>query len=156
MTEELDLPMLCNCARIRRASRVMTRYYDSVLAPSGLGINQFTLLGYLHSRGPMPLNRLSDLLAMDRATIGHNVRPLERDGLLELVQSRDDRRVKVATLTNQGQARLDEARPLWSNAQKSFENIFGKEQAEQIRSIMDAISDHRSNVLAPIGASGGA
>ena len=75
-----DLPTLCNCARFRRASRTITRFYDNCLAPSGLGVNQFTLLGYLNSRGPMPMNRLAELLAMDRATIGHNVRPLERDG----------------------------------------------------------------------------
>ncbi|HLY88992.1 MAG TPA: MarR family winged helix-turn-helix transcriptional regulator [Acetobacteraceae bacterium] len=155
MTEHLELPVLCNCARIRRASRVMTRYYDSVLAPSGLGINQFTLLGYLHARGPMPLNRLSDLLAMDRATIGHNVRPLERDGLLRLVQSSQDRRVKMAELTAKGLAKLDEARPLWFDAQKNFENVVGAEQAETIRAAMDAISDHRTNALAPLGVSGG-
>ncbi len=151
MTEYLDLPMLCNCARIRRASRVMTRYYDSVLAPSGLGINQFTLLGYLRSNGPMPMNRLADLLAMDRATLGHNVRPLERDGLLELVRGTEDARVKVVALTPAGEAKLDEVRPLWGAAQKAFEDIVGPDQAALIRSVMDAISERRADVLAPLG-----
>jgi DNA-binding MarR family transcriptional regulator len=151
MTEYFDLPALCNCARIRRASRVMTRYYDSVLAPSGLGINQFTLLGYLRSHGPMQLSRLADLLAMDRATVGHNVRPLERDGLLELVRDTKDARVKVVALTSKGGAKLDEIRPLWEAAQKTFEDIVGSDQAASIRSVMDAISERRADVLAPLG-----
>jgi DNA-binding MarR family transcriptional regulator len=135
MTEYFDLPALCNCARIRRASRVMTRYYDSVLAPSGLGINQFTLLGYLRSHGPMQLSRLADLLAMDRATVGHT----------------KDARVKVVALTSKGGAKLDEIRPLWEAAQKTFEDIVGSDQAASIRSVMDAISERRADVLAPLG-----
>ena len=78
-----------------------------------------------------------------------------RDGLLELVQSPQDRRIKLATLTSRGLAKLDEARPLWFDAQKKFENIVGEEQAELIRSAMDAISDRRTDVLAPMGALGG-
>jgi DNA-binding MarR family transcriptional regulator len=142
-----DLPALCNCARIRRASRTITRYYDNCLAPSGLGVNQFTLLGYLNSRGPMPMHRLADLLAMDRATIGHNVRPLERDGLLELTQGKEDRRVRLAAITAKGRERLDAARPLWAEAQRAFEAGFGVEEAEAIRRLMDAVAD-RSIALA--------
>jgi DNA-binding MarR family transcriptional regulator len=136
-----NLPALCNCARIRRASRTITRFYDNSLAPSGLGINQFTLLGYLNSRGPMPLNRLAELLAMDRATIGHNVRPLERDGLLELSRGEDDRRVRLAAITPRGRERLDAARPLWTAAQHAFEGAVGVEEAATIRRLMDAVAD---------------
>lgn len=150
MTEFLDPPDLCNCARIRRASRVMTRYYDSVLMPSGLGINQFTLLGYLRSRGPMSMSALADLLAMDRATLGHNVRPLERDGLLELARGTEDARVKVVRLTAKGEAKLDEVRPLWGTAQETFEGIVGFDEAALIRSAMDAISELRTDALVPV------
>jgi DNA-binding MarR family transcriptional regulator len=142
-----DLPTLCNCARIRRASRTITRFYDNCLAPSGLGVNQFTLLGYLNSRGPMPMNRLAELLAMDRATIGHNVRPLERDGLLELIQGKDDRRVRLAAITTKGRERLDAARPLWTGAQRAFVGAVGVEEAATIRRLMDAVAD-RSSALA--------
>jgi DNA-binding MarR family transcriptional regulator len=142
-----DLPALCNCARIRRASRTITRFYDKCLAPSGLGVNQFTLLGYLNSRGPMPMFRLAELLAMDRATIGHNVRPLERDGLLELTQGKDDRRVRLAAITPSGRERLDAAKPLWAVAQRAFEEGFSAEEAATIRRLMDEVAN-RSSALA--------
>lgn len=141
MNPATELPALCNCARIRRASRTITRFYDNCLAPSGLGINQFTLLGYLNSRGAMPMNRLAELLAMDRATIGHNVRPLKRDGLLDLTQSKDDRRVRLAQITPKGCKRLDAARPLWASAQRAFEGAVGVEDAATIRRLMDTVAD---------------
>jgi len=146
----LELPTICNCARIRRASRVITRFYDSALAPAGLGINQFTLLGYLRTRGPMALNQLADLLAMDRATVGHNVRPLERDGLIELIQSREDGRVKLTALTEKGGEMLDAARPLWERAQAQFEQAIGTDTSEDIRAVMDKVAALRHDILAPV------
>lgn len=147
MNSAKDLPALCNCARIRRASRTITRLYDKCLAPSGLGVNQFTLLGYLNSRNPMPMNRLAELLAMDRTTLGHNVRPLERDGLLELVQGEDDRRVRLAQITPSGRERLDAARPPWIAAQLAFEGAIGVEEAATIRRLMDAVADQSSALV---------
>ncbi len=62
----------------------------------------------------------------------------------------------VTALTSKGMAKLDEARPLWFHAQKNFEEVIEVDQAESIRSAMDAISDHRTDALAPIGVDGGA
>jgi hypothetical protein len=87
MTSSAKIPMIppvrCNCARIRRAARNVTRFYDACLAPVGITASRFTLLGYLEHQGPMRMGQLAELLAMDmdRATLGHNLRPLERDGL---------------------------------------------------------------------------
>jgi DNA-binding MarR family transcriptional regulator len=42
--------------------------------------------------GPMTMLQIASLMTMDRATIGHNVRPLERDGLVATKVSEKDRR----------------------------------------------------------------
>jgi len=87
MTSSAKIPMIppvrCNCARIRRAARNVTRFYDACLAPVGITASRFTLVGYLKHQGPIRMGQLAELLAMDmdRATLGHNLRPLERDGL---------------------------------------------------------------------------
>jgi DNA-binding MarR family transcriptional regulator len=39
------------------------------------------LLSYLVTSGPMTMAQLAKLMSMDRATTGHNLRPLVRDGL---------------------------------------------------------------------------
>src|SRR5207237_243828 len=76
--------LLCNCLAIRQASRHVTQFYDQLLAPSGLRTTQFAILGRLRRSGPMPINALAAALVMDRTTLGRNILPLERDGLIEI------------------------------------------------------------------------
>lgn len=136
-----DEPSRCNCARIRRAARAVTRYYDQRLAPAGVGANQFTVLGYLKHRGPLRMQALGDLLAMDRATVGHNLRPLERDGLLRIDVDQADRRARLVSITAAGLAKIDEARTFWDEAQSSFEHAFGANEAAGLRRLLDTVAD---------------
>ena len=57
------------------------------------------------------MGQLAELLAMDRATLGHNLRQLERDGLPEIIPSKEDRRARVATITTAGLHRIKRGRP---------------------------------------------
>ena len=57
---------------------------DRHLAPTGLKISQFSLLGFIGAEGPVSIGRLSDLLSTDRTTLTRNLRPLLQDGLIEL------------------------------------------------------------------------
>ena len=125
----------CNCAAIRQAARRVTRLYDLALAPTGLRITQYPILSWLATTGPMTMNVLAERLVMDRATLGHNLRPLEAQGLLTLTAG-DDRRSRVVTLTEVGRRKLSEARPAWNAAQKTFEAAFGPEDSAALRATM--------------------
>lgn len=141
MVDDIDVPARCNSARIRRAARNVTRFYDACMAPAGIGSNQFTLLGYLKFRGPMRMVQLADLLAMDRATLGHNLRPLERDGLLEILPDPTDRRARQVAITKDGIDKVDRARPYWDRAQETFENCLGEVESAVMRGMMDKVAD---------------
>ena len=67
----------CNCLSLRQATRRVTQLYDQALAPLDLRATQFALLRAIERRGPIALNPLADEMVLDRATLGHNVRPLE-------------------------------------------------------------------------------
>jgi DNA-binding MarR family transcriptional regulator len=135
------LPVRCNCTRIRRAARKVTRFYDACLAPVGVTASQFTLLAYLKHQGPMRMSQLAELLAMDRTTLGHNLRPLERDGLLEIIPSKEDRRARLVAIIAAGLHRIKQGRPLWDQAQCAFERAFGTSKAAEMRRMMDAAAD---------------
>jgi hypothetical protein len=77
-------PEICNCAALRQAARRVTRFYDEALAPTGLGVNQFSILARLSRVGPSTIQDLARLLVMDRSTLGHLLRPLEKRGLVKL------------------------------------------------------------------------
>jgi len=143
---EKDPPERCNCARIRRAARNVTRFYDVCLAPAGVTAGQFTLLGYLKHRGPMRMGQLAELLGMDRATLGHNLRPLERDGLLQIVQNKDDRRARVVEITVAGLTRVKKGRPLWDQAQHTFERALGRSKAADMRRMINAAAEVRLTI----------
>src|SRR5215475_4855177 len=72
----------CNCLAVRQAARRVTQFYDQFLAPIGLRTTQFSILAKLNRRGPMTVNALAGELVMDRTTLGRNILPLQREGLI--------------------------------------------------------------------------
>jgi DNA-binding MarR family transcriptional regulator len=102
------------------------------LAPSWIDLRQpgdseLALLMEVEQRGPISLIPLADAMVMDRATLGHNIRPLEADGYL-------------ISLTKSGRKILAEAKPLWQRAQAIFESEIGLEEAAGLRPSMVTIS----------------
>src|SRR5215470_18702715 len=84
LSATLSEPEVCNCLAVRSAARHVTQLYDQFLAPIGLRITQFSILAKLKRRGPLTINALADVMAMDRTTLGRNIQPLERDGLIAI------------------------------------------------------------------------
>jgi len=66
--------------------------------------------------------------------------PLERDGLVDVRVSKEDRRSRDILLTRKGRSLLDKAYPLWRNAHDSFEQKHGARFAEQFRSVLSAVT----------------
>jgi len=79
---------------------------------------------------------LAAAMVMDRSTLGHNLRPLQRDDLLILRFAIADRRKRHVELTKKGRSTLRAARRLWRTAEGRFEEIFGKEHAAELRSVL--------------------
>lgn len=133
-----DLDGLCNCLAARQASRYLTAVYDQALSPVGLRITQFSILYKLVKNGPLVIGELAGKMSMDRTTLSSNLKPLERDGLVDIVPG-EDRRVKQAMITKAGLARYQDALPLWRDVQAKFEGTYGKKSAAELRNAMRAV-----------------
>jgi DNA-binding MarR family transcriptional regulator len=125
---------------LRQASRHVTQFYDQLLASSALRTTQFSILIRLRLAGPMTINALAKALVMDRTTLGRNILPLEREGLIDVVSGRPDRRSKILRLTKAGAARLRAARAGWTQAQAKFEAAFGGRRAAGLRALLQAVT----------------
>ena len=88
-------PAECTCFRIRGAARRVTQIYSRHLAPTGLKISQFSLLGFVAAEGPISIGRLSDLLATDRTTLTRNLNPLLRGGLVPVAEGKREKVLRV-------------------------------------------------------------
>jgi DNA-binding MarR family transcriptional regulator len=133
-------PEPCNCQALRAAARHVSQFYDQSLAPSGLRTSQFTILAKLKHAGPLTINALADDLVMDRTTLGRNVLPLQRDGLISIEASPGDRRAKMLLLTRAGEQRVRAAAKLWYAAQARFDAVFGAKRAAGMRALMAAVT----------------
>jgi DNA-binding MarR family transcriptional regulator len=113
-----DVANVVNCtgANLRKAARAVTQTYDAALQPSGLKLTQFSLLATLDQIGDAPLTRLADALVMDRTTLTRNLKPMIRDGLVQIEQD-DDQRVRVISLTEMGKNKFEDALPRWEALQ---------------------------------------
>jgi DNA-binding MarR family transcriptional regulator len=133
MTEPPFRPDLCHCLAIRKAARHVTGHYDRALARAGLRTTQFSILQRIARSGSRTINELAADMALDRTTMGRNLRPLERDGLIALTPDPEDRRRRALTVTPAGITRLDEARRLWAEAQSTFEAAYGAAPSQALR-----------------------
>ena len=130
---------VCACRKMRQASRKITRMYDEMLRPAGIKATQFNVLAIVALEDEATLTELAETLGMDRTTLSRNLRPLERDGLVE-VSAEGYRRARSANITNKGVAVMEKALPLWRSAQKSLKRRLG-----------DDIWDRIQNELAEVG-----
>jgi DNA-binding MarR family transcriptional regulator len=139
-TDNLPRVEECTCLAVRQAARHITQFYDQHLAPFYLRTTQFSILAKLKQLGPMTINALADELVMDRTTLGRNILPLEREGLISVVPGRVDRRSKELRLTKAGIERLGAARKAWSQAQTRFATIFGEQRTVGLRALLREVS----------------
>jgi DNA-binding MarR family transcriptional regulator len=145
-------PAGCNCLALRQAARHVTQIYDQFLAPSGLRATQYSILARLQRKGPMTINALAAELVMDRTTLGRNILPLERDGLIAVGPGKSDRRSKELWLTGEGIARFRAALKAWQRAQHRFEAAFGTERAEELRALLQQVVASEAQVDAGLHA----
>ena len=130
----------CNCLSLRQATRRVTQLYDQALAPLDLRATQYSLLREIARLGPVGLNALAETMVMGRATLGHNVRPLEARGLVRIATGAD-RRSREVSATGAGRALLAEAHALWRRAQKIYEDGVGAEGAAALRAALHRVAD---------------
>lgn len=129
----------CNCLALRQAARHVTQFYDRHLGEAGLRATQFSILKKIHRLGRTTINALAAEMVMDRTTLGRNILPLEREGLIVIEQAPSDRRIRALRLTPAGKRRLTRALQLWAEAQAQFEASFGGKRSAQLRSILRSV-----------------
>lgn len=127
-----EVANVCACRKMREASRKITRMYDEFLRPAGIKTTQFTMLAVVARMDAATLTELAKILGLDRTTLSRNLRPLERDGLIE-VSAEGYRRARSVNITNEGIAAMEKALPLWRSAQKSLKRRLGDDTWARIQ-----------------------
>src|SRR5262245_6517031 len=133
----------CIVAAMRAATRRLTQLYDEAMAPTGLRITQFHILSELERRSadPPTVGELAEILTMERSALGQTLRPLERDGFVELGHDKRDGRRRPVKLTKAGKGKVVHGRRCWAGAHEKFEHFFGNNQLVALRETLRDIAE---------------
>jgi MarR family 2-MHQ and catechol resistance regulon transcriptional repressor len=85
-----------------KAMRALTRYAAAGIEGTGLGQSDFGVLEVLLHKGPLPVNTIGPIVDLTPGSISIAVDRLVAKGLVSRVESADDRRVRIVTLTSRG------------------------------------------------------
>lgn len=118
----LELRDTCLCLHVQQAARALARRFDEALRPVGFTNRQFSLLMALNRPAPPSIAPVAELLAMDRTTLTAALKPLERDGLVQVKPDPSDRRSRLLELTDAGHAVLGRAMPIWRKTHAAVES----------------------------------
>lgn len=143
-SQDLLSELVCTNTALRRASRRLGQLYDDALAPTGLKATQVGLLtqiAALQEGGHQwpTLQSLAERLAVSISALTHALRPLVRDGLVELMPNESDGRTKHAMLTTSGKRRLHAALAHWADANQRVEVVLGP-SAAALRTLADDVA----------------
>ncbi len=135
--------LACTHTALRRAARRLGHLYDEAVSPTGLKATQVGLLSQIEDLGGESgptLQALAERLAIGISSLTYALRPLVRDGLIDLRQDAHDKRAKHASLTALGAKRLAEGVALWAVANRRTDVVLGHGVASTLRTLADEVS----------------
>ena len=109
----------CKCFKIRKASRLVTQFYDKKLQALDLKITQFSILSFIATSDEKNLIKLANELHMDRTTLTRGLEILKKKKYIKNLGDKDSRK-KIVSLTKEGIDILNKAIPLWMEAEEEI------------------------------------
>lgn len=119
----LNMARNCLSHNLRKTERVITRHYDSYLAPAGVTAVQLPILAIIAAVEEPSPRYISEQIGLDRSTLSRNLNLLERDGLI-LLGASSGPKPGIVSLTAKGREALRRAHPRWRAAHQSMESLF--------------------------------
>ncbi|HEX7277833.1 MAG TPA: MarR family winged helix-turn-helix transcriptional regulator [Acidimicrobiales bacterium] len=126
-----EMMATCACEALRRASRSVTSHYQLALAEAGVRPAQLPILVAIRLYQRAPVTALAERLGLDRTTLTRNLAVLEQAGLVAM-EDDDDRRMRLAVLTDAGRAVIGPAYESWREAQARLADGFGAERLQAL------------------------
>ena len=115
-----------------KAMRALTRYAAAGIEETGLGLSDFGVLEILLHKGPLPVNTIGPIVDLTPGSISIAVDRLFAKGLVTRVESVEDRRVRIVTLTPRGKDLIAKA---FRKHAGQMRRVFSELSPEELRSL---------------------
>lgn len=117
-------------------SRLVSRHYDSQMAPTGLTTAQYSLLSHVLHLGPLRPVDLAREMRLEASTLTRNLKPLLAAGYVVQTDGPDSRSRLIA-ITDGGRDKQLEAKKHWLAAQRGLNDILGVERVQALHGLID-------------------
>ncbi len=134
-----------------KAMRALTRYAAAGIEGTGLGDSDFRVLEVLLHKGPLPVNTIGPIVDLTPGSISIAVDRLVAKGLVSRVESAEDRRVRIVTLTPQGK---DLIVPAFRKHAGQMKGVFSELSQEELRGFELALKKVGKRAVALMDQSG--
>lgn len=129
----------CVCFNLRRATRMVTQFFDAEGRRHGIRTTQASILLALKAKGSARMAELSDALGLERTTLVRNLRPLQRDGLVQADGGGRGGRVELA-ITAKGRKQIEKLMPAWRSAQSAAVKTLGEQRWSAILTDLETVA----------------
>ena len=119
-----------------KAMRALTRYAATGIEETGLGLSDFGVLEVLLHKGPLPVNTIGPVVDLTAGSISIAVDRLVEKGLVSRVESAQDRRVRIVTLTSRGKDLIAGA---FRKHSLQMKRVFSELSPEELRVLETAL-----------------
>ena len=127
-------------AQFRTAVRDLRCVSSQRMHEGGLTVGNLHLTSMLERHGPMPMNRIADLLDVSMSAATGIIDRLEERRLVERVRVPDDRRVVLVQLTDHGRQVLQDVEVL---KEALLEKILTRLESKQLQAFAGVLGDMR-------------
>lgn len=132
----LKAPVGCTNLKVKQASRLLARHYETFVAPTSLRSTQYSLLSGVVKLGPIRSGALAAALKLDASTLSRNLQPLI-DRALVAVTTGADARSREVQATAAGLALRHDAQRAWKRAQLALNEKLGPERVAALHELLD-------------------
>jgi len=113
----------------------------------GLSLNEWRVLGLVHSLAPVRIGRIARILLMDKGQLSRVARRLVETGNLTSEPSADDARAAVLTTTPAGEALHARVLALHAVGNEDIVRPLSREECAEFLRLLDKITTNQGNLL---------
>jgi len=128
-----------------RLNALMARACNPYFQTWGVDLVTSRMMVVMLEYGPLPAGEIVRIMALPQSTISHQIKRLEQLGYVERAQGKQDFRVRVASLTEQGRDVARQANRLSEQVVALLMDSIGEEDIETVRQALKRADEALQN-----------
>jgi MarR family 2-MHQ and catechol resistance regulon transcriptional repressor len=142
-----SLPAIHVWLILMKAHQALEKHAERSLEPLSICFSDFVILEALLHKGPMPINRIGDIILLTSGSLTAAADRLERKGWVTREADPTDRRTRIVQLTDAGRTEIE---ALFERHQRYFEALladFPQEDRETLVTLLKRLGKHAQQKL---------